>query len=100
SASQNSANFPRLPPLSQCRVMRVAIVLFIGRLLCAQAPDPAYAPLARAYDALGRRDYDVAIPAFLKAVEASPGRASIRKDLAYTYLKIGENERAREQFQQ
>jgi Tfp pilus assembly protein PilF len=29
---------------------------------------------------------------------AAPGRASIRKDLAYAYLKIGENELARDQF--
>ena len=35
---------------------------------------------------------------FLKAIEAAPQRASIRKDLAYTYLKIGENILARDQF--
>lgn len=80
--------------------MRDAILLIVGGLLGAQAPDPAYEPLARAYDALGRRDYDTAVTAFLKGIEAAPDRASIRKDLAYTYLKIGETERAREQFQQ
>jgi tetratricopeptide (TPR) repeat protein len=78
--------------------MRAAIVLIIGGWAVAQAPDPAYEPLARAYDALARRDYDTAISAFLKGIEAAPDRASIRKDLAYTYLKIGENERARVQL--
>jgi Flp pilus assembly protein TadD len=62
------------------------------------APDPAYAPLTRAYDALRARDYDTAVTNFLKGIELAPGRASIRKDLGYTYLKIGENELARDQF--
>ncbi|MEK7404513.1 MAG: tetratricopeptide repeat protein [Acidobacteriota bacterium] len=65
---------------------------------CAQQPDPAYAPLARAYDALRVSAYEDAVAQFLQAVEAAPARPSIRKDLAYTYLKIGEAEAAREQF--
>jgi Flp pilus assembly protein TadD len=64
-----------------------------------QTPDPAYEPLARAYEALRSRDYDASIAGFLQAVEASPQRASIRKDLGYAYLKTGENELARDQFQ-
>lgn len=77
------------------------LALFVAvRLACAQAPDPAYEPLTRAYDALRARDYDTAVAAFLKAIEAAPGRASIRQDLAYAYLKIGENEQAREQMQE
>jgi Tfp pilus assembly protein PilF len=36
----------------------------------------------------------------LKGIEAAPGRASIRKDLAYTYLKVGENIPARDQFRE
>jgi len=66
--------------------------------LWAQAPDPAYAPLDRAYQALRASRYEEAVAAFLLAVELAPARAAIRKDLAYTYLKIGENEAAREQF--
>jgi tetratricopeptide (TPR) repeat protein len=66
----------------------------------AQPTDPAYAPLTRAYAALRVRDYDPAIAAFLQAVAASPARPDIRKDLAYAYLKIGENLLARDQFQQ
>jgi Tfp pilus assembly protein PilF len=78
--------------------MRAAILFAICGLAFAQAPDPAYEPLSHAYDALKTRDYDAAISWFVFASEAAPGRASIRKDLAYTYLKIGENILARDQF--
>ncbi|HLK46630.1 MAG TPA: tetratricopeptide repeat protein [Bryobacteraceae bacterium] len=80
--------------------MGVSILVFAAALAGAQPPDAAYEPLARAYEALRTRDYDTAIPAFLKAVEAAPQRASIRNDLAFAYLKTGENERAREQFEE
>jgi Tfp pilus assembly protein PilF len=82
--------------------MRTAILFAIGGLVWAQTPkpvpDPAYAALERAYDALRERAYEPAIADFLKAIEAAPKRASIRKDLAYTYLKVGENILARDQF--
>ena len=66
--------------------------------LTAQSPDPAIGPLEQAYRSLHSRDYDLAVDFFRKAVEAAPARGSIRKDLAYTYLKIGRNEAARDQF--
>ena len=66
--------------------------------LTAQSPDPALGPLEQAYRSLQTRDYDLAVDSFRKAVEAAPARGSIRKDLAYTYLKIGRNEAARDQF--
>ena len=78
--------------------MRVVVPLLLAGLALAQSPDLAYAPLARAYDALKVRDYEIAIPAFLQAIAAAPARPDIRKDLAYTYLKIGENALALEQF--
>src|SRR5206468_2971594 len=62
----------------------------------AQNFDPAQA----AYDALRVRDYDRAVAGFLQALAASPSRAAVRKDLAYTYLKIGETALARDQFQE
>jgi Tfp pilus assembly protein PilF len=80
--------------------MRAVVVFVACRLALAQAPDSAYEPLERAYEALRAKDYDAAVAGFLKGIEAAPGRASIRKDLAYTYLKIGENELAREQFRE
>ena len=80
--------------------MRGVVLLVACGMACAQAPDPAYEPLTRAYEALGARDYDGAVANFLKGLELAPGRASVRKDLGYTYLKIGENELAREQFRE
>jgi tetratricopeptide (TPR) repeat protein len=66
--------------------------------ILAQVPDPAYVPLSRAYEALNQKRYDSAIVDFLSGIEAAPDRPGPRKDLAYTYLKVGENERALEQF--
>ncbi|HWC95710.1 MAG TPA: tetratricopeptide repeat protein, partial [Candidatus Sulfopaludibacter sp.] len=78
--------------------MRLAVLFTVCGMAFAQAPDPAYEPLSRAYEALRTKDYDAAVAGFLKGIEAAPGRASIHKDLAYTYLKIGENELARGEF--
>ncbi len=64
----------------------------------AQSPDPAYAPLEKAYEALRGSRYDEAIAAFQRAIAVEPQRAGIRKDLAYTLLKTGANEAARDQF--
>lgn len=69
-------------------------------LLLAQAPAPDYGPLTRAYDALPTKSYDTAISNFEAAIQADPQRASTHKDLAYTYLKIGRDEDARDQFRQ
>jgi Tfp pilus assembly protein PilF len=84
--------------------MRLWILLFASGLASAQAPaqppDPAYEPLTKAYESLRARSYDAAITLFLKAIEAAPSRPAIRKDLAYTYLKIGENTAARDQFRE
>ena len=78
--------------------VRFAILTAACALAAAQTPDPAYEPLARAYVALQARDYDAAVAGFTRAIELAPQRASIRKDLAYTFLKIGENDLARDQF--
>jgi Flp pilus assembly protein TadD len=77
------------------------ITLLVGLALqsaSAQEQDAAYRPLQHAYDALRNREYDQAVTAFRQATELAPNRASIRKDLAYTLLKIGENDAARDQF--
>lgn len=78
--------------------MRPLVFLCVAGFCCAQPPDPAYEPLAQAYKALSARNYDAAIAGFERAIELDPKRASIRKDLAYTLLKIGETESARERF--
>jgi tetratricopeptide (TPR) repeat protein len=83
--------------------MRLAILFtfafaLAGMLASAQPHDPAFQASDRAYTALRARDYDVAVPAFLAAIQAAPTRVDIRKDLAYTLLKIGEPTLARDQF--
>jgi Tfp pilus assembly protein PilF len=70
------------------------LVVFLAASSFGESSDP----LTKAYEALKARDYDQAIPAFLKAVAGNPQRADIRKDLAYTYLKVGEAEAGRDQF--
>jgi tetratricopeptide (TPR) repeat protein len=71
----------------------------VSAVAFAQAPaDPAYEPLDKAYTALHARAYDDAVSLFQKAIELAPKRAAIRKDLGYTYIKVGENQLAREQF--
>jgi tetratricopeptide (TPR) repeat protein len=75
--------------------MRVFALFLIPLISAAQ---PEYQPLAQAYSALRVKAYDDAIGYFLKAVGAAPKRGDIRKDLAYTYLKAGDPEAAREQF--
>ncbi len=79
-------------------MFRIAFVLALSSALAAQSPDPAYLPLERAYQALRDKNYDQAVAGFHQAITLAPDRASIRKDLAYTLLKVGENEAARDQF--
>jgi Flp pilus assembly protein TadD len=76
--------------------MRAPILLALATVLASAQPRDA----DRAYTALRARDYDVAVPAFLAAIQAAPTRADIRKDLAYTLLKIGEPSLARDQFRE
>jgi tetratricopeptide (TPR) repeat protein len=73
-------------------------MLALGVVAFGQNPDAAYEPLNRAYEALRSHAYDDAISHFQKAIDIAPQRAAIRKDLGYTYLKVGENELARDQF--
>ncbi|MBM3746256.1 MAG: tetratricopeptide repeat protein [Acidobacteria bacterium] len=75
---------------------------WLGVVVCAllrgQNPDPVYPFLEKAYAALRGADYEEAVARFREAAETAPERPAIRKDLAYTLLKIGEREGAREQF--
>ena len=73
-------------------------VLFLLPLLATSGFCGVSESLNRAYDALKSGDYDQAIPSFLQAVAEAPTRPEIRKDLAYTYLKAGDTEAARDQF--
>ena len=64
----------------------------------ATAEDPGSATLQQAYDALREKNYDQAVLRFERAIEFAPDRVATHTDLAYTLLKIGENEAARDQF--
>jgi Flp pilus assembly protein TadD len=79
-------------------VIRITLLLALGALAWSQSADPAYKTLQQAYDALREKNYDQAVTEFEQAIAIAPDRPSIRKDLAYTLLKIGENEGARDQF--
>jgi tetratricopeptide (TPR) repeat protein len=79
-------------------VIRTLLLLTATLTLAAQSPDPAYQPLQQAYDALRLKNYDQAVAGFQQAIALAPNRATIRKDLAYTLLKVGENDAARDQF--
>jgi tetratricopeptide (TPR) repeat protein len=80
-------------------VFRITLVLVsIVASLAAQSPDPAYKHLEGAYQAQRDKNYDQAIAGFEQAIALAPDRASIHKDLAYTLLKVGENEAARDHF--
>ncbi len=78
---------------------RLGIVLLLAvEMLRAQAPDPAYAPLQKAFEALKLKDYQHAIEGFREAIALAPDRPAHHLDLAYTLLKIGEAEAARDEF--
>ncbi|MGQ9917056.1 MAG: tetratricopeptide repeat protein [Bryobacteraceae bacterium] len=59
--------------------------------------DPA-AEADRGYTALRARQYDAAVAAFERALEADPSLRHVRKDLAYTLLRRGDREAARDHF--
>lgn len=53
---------------------------------------------ARAYQAKEARQLERAVALFEEAVAAEPGNLSLRKDLAYTLLAIGQTDKARDAF--
>src|ERR1039457_6491325 len=76
--------------------MRVPILLAVATVLASAQPRDA----DRAYTALRARDYDVAVPAFLAAIQAAPTRADLRKDLPHPPPKTGEPPPPRDQFRE
>src|SRR5689334_8136693 len=72
--------------------------MWLGISLLALLPLPASPP--DPYPALQAKNYEQAVALFLQATAAAPNNTALRKDLAYTYLKIGERELARDQFLQ
>ena len=62
------------------------------------APSQAGDPGDAAYSALRAGNLDCAVAMFRSAIETRPDAAHLRKDLAYTLLKTGERDEARDQF--
>jgi len=79
-------------------VRRLFLSLATAVVAVSQVADPAYTQLEQAYAALRAKNYDQAVASFERAIALAPERASVHKDLAYTLLKTGENEAARDQF--
>ena len=77
---------------------RIGIILVFASAVRAQAPDPAYPFLERAYAAVRVKDWDTAVSSFDRALQLQPNRADVHKDLAYALLKAGETEGARDHF--
>lgn len=84
-----AATRPSPPPRPTAILRRTAV----------DTSSPAYLLLDAAYAALREEDLDGAVENFEKAIPLQPERTDIRKDLAYTYLRIGENELGRRQFE-
>lgn len=76
----------------------LGLILLRLALGAASAQSPPNQAADHAYEALRSKDYDHAVASFREAIEQTPQRADIRKDLAYTLLKVGETEAARDQF--
>jgi tetratricopeptide (TPR) repeat protein len=77
---------------------KLSFCLLLAVVAAAQTDDLAFAPLTSAYQALRVKDYDAAIQEFQKAVALVPDRPAVREDFAYTLLKAGDTEGARDQF--
>jgi len=83
-------------------VQKRVLFLACAAVALSQTPQtkvgPAYTELDKAYQALRDKEYDPAIAGFERAIALVPDRPSVRKDLAYTLLKVGETKAARDQF--
>ena len=81
--------------------MRLLVLLLsAGSLLFVRAADPAADPLSTAYEALREGRYQDALEYFIEAGEAMPANASVRKELGYLHLKLGDPASARDWFRE
>ena len=71
---------------ARIRIAFIGIVI----LLPLRGQDP--------YAFLKNKDYAHALSAFEASLQANPEKINLRKDYAYTLLKVGESELARDQF--
>lgn len=78
--------------------MAVLLFIFVFATLVGGQPPPGQDQLTKAYNALQKKDYDVAIDYFHQGIALQPANAGLHKDLAYTLLKTGDNPAARDEF--
>jgi Tfp pilus assembly protein PilF len=81
---------------SHLGILAALAALFIGTM---SGQSPGQTGLNQAYKALAQKDYDSAIALFQKGLALEPNNAGAHKDLAYTFLKTGENAAARDEFE-
>lgn len=85
-----------LPAYSRELLWLLCVLVLAARPSFAQRPGNT--ELTEAYKLLDSKDYDRAIELFHKGLTLQPDNARVHKDLAYTLLKTGENEEARDEF--
>jgi tetratricopeptide (TPR) repeat protein len=78
-------------------IAAATVLLALARISLGQTAGET--ELNEAYRALASKDYDQAVALFRKGLSAGAGKAAAHKDLAYTLLKAGENEEARDEFE-
>jgi Tfp pilus assembly protein PilF len=76
----------------------ILFLVIVAAAVHGQSPGPEYATVEKAYESLRSKDYDGAILRFKEAIGIAPNRAPLHTELAYTLLKIGETEEARDEF--
>ncbi len=72
---------------------------FLVILLLLRGEVPAVRPAEQAYAELRMGHYDAAVAGFRESLSIDGAQAHLRKDLAYTLLKRGDREEARDEFE-
>ena len=88
----------RMIPFAPCRGLFALACLLTAGATSTYAQRVGDMELTEAYKVLARKDYDRAIELFHKGLKLQPNNAPVHKDLAYTLLKTGDSEDARDEF--
>jgi tetratricopeptide (TPR) repeat protein len=78
--------------------LRAAVLLLTSAAIVLSQSPPGQVELTKAYAALHKKDYDLAVEFFRQGIALEPANAGIHKDLAYTLLKTGDDPAARDEF--
>ncbi|HEY1215540.1 MAG TPA: tetratricopeptide repeat protein, partial [Bryobacteraceae bacterium] len=86
-------------PFAPCRGLFALACLLAAGATSTYAQRAGDVELTEAYKVLAGKDYDRAIELFHKGLKLQPNNARVHKDLAYTLLKTGDSEDARDEFE-